>query len=71
VVGTVSDGAPAPWASLGAAVWLGDPPPSDESVWEFPVWRLDSSVVAWQWRLGFCQIHMGQGTIYRGFCTES
>jgi hypothetical protein len=31
----------------------GDPPPSDESVWESPVQRLDDSVAARQWRLGF------------------
>jgi hypothetical protein len=52
-VGTTSGGALAPRASLAVVVQAGGPPPSDESVWESPVWWLDGSVVARQWRLGF------------------
>jgi hypothetical protein len=70
-VGMASDGAPAPRASPAAAVWAGDHPPSDESARESSVQRLDGSVMAQQWRLGFGQIRTGQGTIYSGFCTES
>jgi hypothetical protein len=37
----------------------GDPPPSDEPAREAPMRRLDGSVVARQWRLGFGQICTG------------
>jgi hypothetical protein len=58
-MGTASSGAPAPRASPAAAMLVGDPPPSDESVRETLVRWLDDSVVAQQWRLGFDQIRMG------------
>jgi hypothetical protein len=45
--------------------------PSDESARESSLRRLDDSVVARQWWLGFSQIRTGYDTIYRGFCTES
>jgi hypothetical protein len=44
---------------LAAVVLAGDPPTSDESAQEAPVRRLDGSVVAQQWRLGFGQIRTG------------
>jgi hypothetical protein len=57
--GTASGGSLAPRSPLAAVVLAGDPPTSDESAQEAPVRRLDGSVVAQQWRLGFGQIRTG------------
>jgi hypothetical protein len=58
-VGMASGSSPAPRTPPVVAVLVGDPPPSDESAREAPVQRLDGSVVARQWRLGFGQIRTG------------
>jgi hypothetical protein len=58
-VGMASGSAPSPWTPPTVMVLAGDPPPSDELARESSVRRLDSSIVAWQWRLGFGQIRTG------------
>jgi hypothetical protein len=56
VAGMASGGASTPRTPPAATVLVGDPPPSNESVQESSVRRLDSSITARQWRLGFGQI---------------
>jgi hypothetical protein len=59
VVGMASDDALSPRTPSAVTVYTGDPPPSNESTWEYSARRLDGSVVARQWRLVFDQICMG------------